>query len=194
MLSAFAASASYGAGGYSGIAAYAACPALWLAYQLFPFDAFGAFRHKDEDEVEGDVKGDTDGLHYDEVTATKGCEMEPYICPKITERVYKRTQAMYAQQKRRQGKWAPFRRTSTHRMILSTPEARTKAAAGAAATPVVPFDIESPRSPAAAASPSARRPSMSAGEVGPVGPGTGLDNKRRRAANKARARKAAEGG
>jgi hypothetical protein len=80
------------------VAVYILAPLLWLVYALMPLGLFKMFRSVEEEEEmgEGDndgdgQEGDTGGVHFDDVAKLKGYEMEPYICPKITERIYRAT-------------------------------------------------------------------------------------------------------
>ena len=65
-------------------------PAVWLIYIFVPLKHLhSSFRSPDDDDEA--LAGDTGGIHHDEVTKIKGYEMEPYICPRITERIYENT-------------------------------------------------------------------------------------------------------
>lgn len=70
---------------HADVAANVLAPLAWLIYALFPLRIFSAFRPKET--LGGDL--DTDGIAYDNVTRLKGYEMEPFICPQLTERMYR---------------------------------------------------------------------------------------------------------
>ena len=66
-------------------------PLAWLLYALVPLDRFKMFKDYEHDEVgeEGEEGGgDTGGMRYDEVTRRKQIEMEPYVCPMLTKRIF----------------------------------------------------------------------------------------------------------
>ena len=65
-------------------------PAVWLVYMVIPLKMLHPSFRSPEDDDEA-LAGDTGGIHHDEVTKLKGYEMEPYICPRITERIYENT-------------------------------------------------------------------------------------------------------
>lgn len=73
------------------IAVYVLAPLMWFVYALVPLGLFKQFRSAEEMEETGESGGDTGGVSFDEVPRIKGYELEPYICPKITERIYQST-------------------------------------------------------------------------------------------------------
>ena len=68
------------------MAVYVLSPALWLLYALFPLGLWRSFRSAELDPDA--LAGDTHNIHVDDVVRLKGYELEPYICPKITEKIY----------------------------------------------------------------------------------------------------------
>lgn len=72
---------------------YVAAPSLWLLYALVPLEwvAPKYFQRTDSAEATEALSGDTEGLHVDTIIKVKGYEIDPYICPRITERVYQVT-------------------------------------------------------------------------------------------------------
>ena len=77
--------------GYGSTFAALGSPAAWLVYALVPLDRFHAFRPYDEGAEAADAAdagGETGGMRFDEVTKQKQIEMEPYICPKLTKRIF----------------------------------------------------------------------------------------------------------
>ena len=63
--------------------AFVFAPAAWVCYAVLPLGCCRAFQKHDGSA------GDTGGIAYDDVARLKGYEVDPYICPKITERIYK---------------------------------------------------------------------------------------------------------
>ena len=74
------------------IAVYVISPLLWLAYAITPLSKLHpSFTTAEEDD--DCLTGDTNGVSYDEVADKKGYEIEPYICPRVTDRIYYSTKA-----------------------------------------------------------------------------------------------------
>ena len=65
------------------LAVFVFAPAAWVFYAVLPLGCCRAFQKHDGSA------GDTGGIAYDDVARLKGYEVDPYICPKITERIYK---------------------------------------------------------------------------------------------------------
>ena len=75
--------------GFGSAAAAIGAPTAWLVYALVPLERFSYFKDYEQDEgAEDGGEGDTGGMRWDEVTKLKQIEMEPYICPKLTKRIY----------------------------------------------------------------------------------------------------------
>ena len=71
------------------VALYIISPVLFALYVFTPLSRFhSAFRSVDEDDS---LAGDTKNIHYNDVADLKGYEIEPYICPRITERIYRQS-------------------------------------------------------------------------------------------------------
>ena len=68
-------------------AAFYIGPVLWLLYTVAPLGRLSMFRSAEEEEEDGEVT-DTMNIPYNQVASIKGYEMQPYICPKITKRIY----------------------------------------------------------------------------------------------------------
>ena len=66
-----------------GLPVYLLSPIVWLAYVLAPLERCFPVLRPYVDELEPD----TDGIAYDDVPRIKKYEMEPYVCPKLTEDV-----------------------------------------------------------------------------------------------------------
>ena len=69
--------------------AFVIAPLLWLLYAIIPLDKVAPSLFTDPEEDEEALAGDTDGIHHDSVTKLKGYEMVPFICPRITEGIYR---------------------------------------------------------------------------------------------------------
>ena len=89
----------------AGVAVYLLMPLLWLVYALVPLGkVHPSFRSVDEG---GALSGDTEGIHYGDVVKLKGYEMAPYICPRITERIYESTKVARRQLQQTASRGAP---------------------------------------------------------------------------------------
>ena len=82
----YAAVPKYGAN----FAVFVLSPLLWLLYVTVPLGKIHRSFRSTDDDAEA-LAGDTDGVAYKDVVHIKGYEMAPYICPRITERVYEAT-------------------------------------------------------------------------------------------------------
>ena len=73
------------------VAVFVVAPLMWLLYAAVPLDRVAPRLFLDPEEDPEALTGDTGGLHHDDVIKLKGYEMVPYICPRITEAVYRST-------------------------------------------------------------------------------------------------------
>ena len=69
------------------VVVYFLMPIAYLAYVCVPLRWWKLFQM--DDLYSSDLVGDTDNVPFDEVPQIKGYELEPYICPCLTEKIYK---------------------------------------------------------------------------------------------------------